>query len=215
MSLRKNLIMGIAMVAAVVMGSTAQAVENGVAKGATPEIASPGFTNFDPPSLFSQSLPLSGFYLNSKTKLKFLAGNGGVLNYNSNFGVSGFSAPNFLAFNCTTKNLDNTIPQLPMRIAFSSAVSSVSMMVGNSPGGIVTLAGYADTSSTILVATDSTTAQAALQTLTVARPGIRSVNLDSPFGAGRHGRRPQKRWRNGGFPLSPVASVRAWIPGSP
>jgi hypothetical protein len=38
------------------------------------------------------------------------------------------------------------------------------------------------------------------------------VNPDSPFGSGRRARRPRKRWRNRGFPLSPVASVRTRPP---
>jgi len=35
---------------------------------------------------------------------------------------------------------------------------------------------------------------------------------DSSFGTGRHTRKSRKRWRNRGFPLSPVASVRTRPP---
>ena len=35
---------------------------------------------------------------------------------------------------------------------------------------------------------------------------------DSPFGSGRHARRPWKRWRNCGFLLSPFASVMTRLP---
>ncbi len=38
------------------------------------------------------------------------------------------------------------------------------------------------------------------------------LNPDSPFGSGRRARRPRKRWRDRGFPLSPVASVRTRSP---
>ena len=38
------------------------------------------------------------------------------------------------------------------------------------------------------------------------------LDPDSPFGSGRHARRLRKRWRNCGFPLSPVASVRTRLP---
>ena len=37
---------------------------------------------------------------------------------------------------------------------------------------------------------------------------------DFPDGSGRRARSPQKRWRNRGFLLSPVASVRIRLPGS-
>src|SRR3954452_8278496 len=49
----------------------------------------------------------------------------------------------------------------------------------------------------------------------VSRFATRSAGTfipDSPFGSGRHARRLQKRWRNGGFLLSPAASVRTRPP---
>jgi hypothetical protein len=160
--------------------SLAHAIENGVASGPVPLVALPNLTNFDPPSRFSLSLPLKGFYLNSKTKMKFTAGNGGVLNSGSNFGVSGFSAPNFLAFNCDARNSDNTIPTLPLRITFSSLVSKVSMRIGNLPGGIVTLAGLNGGGSVVAVA--SVNAASALQTLQITRPvaDIKKIVLTGP-----------------------------------
>ena len=82
MSLRKTLTM--AVTATVLLtADLVQAVENGVASGAAPQVALPNLTNFDPPSRFNQSLPLKGFYLNPNTKMKFTAGNGGVLNSGS------------------------------------------------------------------------------------------------------------------------------------
>jgi predicted MFS family arabinose efflux permease len=38
------------------------------------------------------------------------------------------------------------------------------------------------------------------------------VGPDSPFGSGRHARKPRERWRSRGFLLSPVASVRSRPP---
>ena len=40
------------------------------------------------------------------------------------------------------------------------------------------------------------------------------MDPDFPFGSGRPARKPQKRWQNPGFLLSPVASVRIRLPGS-
>jgi hypothetical protein len=160
--------------------TSAQAVENGVASGPAPQVALPNFTNFDPPSAFASSLPLKGFYLNSKTKMNFTAGNGGVLNSGSNFGVSGFSPPNFLAFNCGARNSDSTIPALPLRITFSSLVTRVSMNVGNSSGGIVTLNGL--NAGGGLIAQASVNATSALQTLQITRPSpsIKKIVLTGP-----------------------------------
>ena len=171
--------LSVAAAAAVVLAVTsAQAAENGVARGAAPAIALPNFTNFDPPSLFAQSLPLKGFYLNSKTKMNFTSGNGGVLNSGGGFGVSGFSPPNFLAYNCGAANSDGTIPALPMRITFSSLVSRVAMKVGNSSGGIATLAGF--NSGGGLIALASVNVTSALQTLQISRTGIKRIQLSGP-----------------------------------
>ena len=179
MSLIKTLTMTIAATS-LLAATSAQAVENGVAQGPAPQVAQPNFTNFDPPTLFSASLPLKGFYLNSKTKMNFTAGNGGVLNSGSNFGVSGFSPPNFLAFNCGTRNSDNTTPALPLRITFSSLFSRVSMKVGNSGGGIVTLAGL--NAANALIALASVNATSALQTQQITRPSpsIKKIVLTGP-----------------------------------
>ena len=179
MSLMKTLTM--AVTATVLLtADLVQAVENGVASGAAPQVALPNLTNFDPPSRFNQSLPLKGFYLNPNTKMKFTAGNGGVLNSGSNFGVSGFSPPNFLAFNCGARNSDNTIPALPLRITFSSLVSKVSMKIGNLGGGVVTLAGL--NAGGALVAQASVNATSALQTLQITRPiaDIKKIVLTGP-----------------------------------
>ena len=166
--------------AAWIVAQPVLAVENGVATGPRPEIARPNFTNFDPPSAFADTLPLKGFYISPKSKINFTAGNGGVLNSSSGFGVSGFSAPNFLAYNCGARNSDGTTPALPLKATFSSLVSRVSMKVGHGSGGIVTLAGL--NSGGGLIALASVNATSVLQTLQITRPSadIKKIVLTGP-----------------------------------
>jgi len=59
---------------------------------------------------------------------------GGVLNEGGNFGVSGYSAPNFLAFNCDVEFMDGGTPRGPERLDFTVLVTTVSALVGSGSG---------------------------------------------------------------------------------
>ena len=56
---------------------------------------------------------------------------GAILDACSGFKVSGYSAPNFLAFNCAGVLADGGIPRLPERITFPTEMSTVSLKVGS------------------------------------------------------------------------------------
>lgn len=58
-------------------------------------------------------------------------GGGAVLNECGNFGVSGYSAPNYLAFNCTSLLADLSIPQLPETLVFPNDVRGLSLRIGS------------------------------------------------------------------------------------
>lgn len=55
---------------------------------------------------------------------------GGILNECGNFGVSGYSPPNFLAFNCGSSYMDGGVPKLPETITFPRKFH-VSLKVGS------------------------------------------------------------------------------------
>ena len=159
----------------------AQAVRNG--GGISTRSATPGAVDFDPPTTFKETLPLRGFYLNPKTGMSF-AGGGAVLSSGANFGVTGFSPPDFLAFDCGSRNADGTAAKLPMQIKFSKPVLGVSMKVGslNDAGTSATLTAF-DAKGAKL-GQRSVIAAAAMQTLgvsaVVGQAPIASVKLTGP-----------------------------------
>jgi hypothetical protein len=57
---------------------------------------------------------------------------GAILNQAGNFGVTGYSPPNFLAFNSGAPMKDGGIPQLPEIINFPGEVNNFSMELGSS-----------------------------------------------------------------------------------
>lgn len=56
---------------------------------------------------------------------------GAILDACSSFGVSGYSPPNFLAFNCAASMGDGGVPRLPERILFPTEMSSATLKVGS------------------------------------------------------------------------------------
>jgi hypothetical protein len=143
---------------------TTGGVAMGVGPASTPapgQLASPtviGDTNFDnlsSPCLFVQTTRLVSL---DALKFKGATGtnNGGaVLNQCGGFGVSGFSAPNFLAFNDGARMADGSVPSLPEKITFPGNYN-VSLAVGSaaSAGRILKLQAKSSTglSQTRLVA---------------------------------------------------------------
>jgi len=102
---------------------------------------------------------------------------GAILDQCSNFGVTGQSAPNFLAFNAGAPMSDGGIPKLPELFVFLSPVSSVQMNAG---------VGFGTTGNVVIIAMDSAGSFAgfdvigvasALQTLTVTASDIKLVIL--------------------------------------
>jgi hypothetical protein len=158
-------------------------VRDGVSTGNVGiETSRPGFINFDPPCAFAETLPLqTAPYLNPVTKAYFVRGEGAVLNECGNFGVSGHSPPNFLAWNCNAFNFDGTRPALPAEIKFLDRVSAVSVKVGSatSTGSTARLVAFNSAFAQIAVA--ATTVGANLRTLRVSAPNrIRYVRLLGP-----------------------------------
>lgn len=65
---------------------------------------------------------------------------GAVLNKDSNFAVSGFSDPNFLAFNSGSKLSSGGVPRLPETVTFQFPVAAVQLYVGSGLSGSVGVA---------------------------------------------------------------------------
>jgi hypothetical protein len=93
---------------------------------------------------------------------------GAILNESGNFGVTGHSAPNFLAFNTTT------YAKGPETITFATPAHSVDINTGQSGGGTVTATAFDGTTP---VSENFRTAQAALQKLSLRATRITSVRL--------------------------------------
>ena len=165
-----------------VWGSSSWAtVVDGVETGPQPESATPNSMNFDPPCSFGSTLPLmAGSYMDPGSRAVYVDGEGAVLDECSNFGVSGYSPPNFLAFNCDARNIDGTKPTLPLEIRFSVRVSSVSVNVasGIHAGATATLQVY--NAAHFLLGSQSVVLTPAVQTLSVQVNGIRYMRLSGP-----------------------------------
>lgn len=90
------------------------------------------FDSISAPSLFSETTALAavGAVLFNGSSTSALNG-GAVLDDLSSFGVTGYSAPNFLAFNCEASMLDGGVPKAPQTIQFPTEVRSVSLKIGS------------------------------------------------------------------------------------
>lgn len=135
------------------------------------------FNEVTAPCLFIESPgPLTSQYSSLGVNFSGPApGSGGaILNECSNFGVTGHSAPNFLAFNTTAFLPSGGVPEGPETIAFTSPVSSVQINAGHADAGTITLACFSGASP---AGTFSVLGTPALTTLSVVAPGITSCTL--------------------------------------
>ena len=105
------------------------------------------------------------------------AGDGGtILNECANFGVTGHSSPNFLAFNTTANYPSSGTATGPETITFATPAHFVSIKAGQAGGGTITLRAF-DGTTPVATSVSSTPAMAAVQTLEVAAARITSVQL--------------------------------------
>jgi hypothetical protein len=160
---------------------TKAAVVDGVESGSVTLSATANSINFDPPCAFLSTLPLMGAaYMDPATQSVVIDGEGAVINECGNFGVTGYSAPNFLAWNCNTLNNDGTKPVLPLEMKFSRSAASISIKVASSSnaGSIARLRVYNAAHGQIGLVSATLTANA--QTLSLVKTGIRYMRLEGP-----------------------------------
>lgn len=127
------------------------------------------FDSVSAPSLFNQTSALGSVgtvkFDGSSTAPK----NGGaILNSGSSFGVSGFSAPNFLAFNCNAQLSNGGKPNIPEIVVFPTTVKDVRIRAGSGTGAGKTLKLFGIGPSGVEV--KKITLAAALQTISFSKP---------------------------------------------
>jgi hypothetical protein len=118
------------------------------------------FDDVTAPCVFTQTVPLTTEYASQGVTFAGpVAGSGGaVLNSCANFGVTGFSAPNYLAFNAGVDYLSGGTAAGPATITFASPPSRVAIDVGASGAG----------SGTATLVAYSGAAQVGQQTITLS-----------------------------------------------
>jgi hypothetical protein len=176
-----SVMVGTALASIALAASASAAPSNGVANGAgaggglqpagaaLPIPGDVNFDNIDAPCLFSETVPLTQL---DGVKFK---GNGSVVNQCGNWGVSGFSAPNFLGFNDGAVDSNGAVPSLPEKIILPGTFSGVSISVASqgSAGRILKVKGKGLTAETHLV-----TLAPGVQTVSFSIP-VKSIQLSS------------------------------------
>ena len=175
-------VIGAVVVLVLWLGVGAAQVENGVQTGAVSgvpaaggfEASVPGDIDFDDgtqPCNFDQTIALTTEYSALGVIFSGPGGNdgGAILDECGNFGVSGYSAPNFLAFN-TGANLSNGgIPRGPETLTFSVTVDTVAINAGADSAGTITLECF--DAGAASVGSQSISGASALQPLSVTASG--------------------------------------------
>ena len=143
-----------------------------------------GFDDFVAPGAFGFTTPLRDRYLPLGVRFRGGPGTdgGAVLNATSNFGVTGYSGMNFLAFNSIVGTIvpNSYIAALPEVIVFTDPAAAVSVRVGSASSAGSTVRLDAFDGASVLVASNALVLGTALQTLTVSAPGIRQVVVSGP-----------------------------------
>lgn len=137
------------------------------------------FDDVSAPCEFSSTLPLRTEYLALGVSFRPQRpkDGGAILDECSNFGVTGHSSPNFLAFNAGAGYPGGGFARDPELLRFTTPHSHVELKAGDGfSTGTLTLTGF-DVFG-MPVATDSISISPALQTMTLDGPGIVLVVLD-------------------------------------
>jgi hypothetical protein len=157
-------------------------VENGVQTGPVAGVpaslghleSEPGHIDFDDvtaPCNFINTIALTNEY----AALGVIFGGpdgldgGAILDECGNFGVTGYSPPNFLAFNTGSTLSNGATPQGPEQILFTAIVDTVTIYGGHLNSGTITLECYDSTGA--VVGTQSITGTPALKPITVTATG--------------------------------------------
>lgn len=173
---------GVATVLLLWAGAAAAQLENGVQTGATGgtpategfHASVPGDIDFDDgaqPCNFASTVALTTEYSALGVVFSGPGGNdgGAILDQCGNFGVTGYSPPNFLAFNVNSALSNGGVPRGPETLTFSQTVDTVAVNGGHSSSGTITLECFNAAGSSVGLQTISGTS--ALQPLSVTATG--------------------------------------------
>lgn len=145
----------------------------------SPLANAPNSLDFSPPCWFAHAIPAA------KEPYKHLGfsfkGNGAVLNECGGFGVTGYSPPNFLAFNCNSLTANGKVPSLPEKITFKPPVRSVSFRIGSgiSAGETVQVTVNKKTYTSTITLADNMPQY----TFSTPDPIIKTLNFTVPVGS--------------------------------
>lgn len=147
------------------------------AASATATVTTINFDDVTAPCNFSQTVALRDQYASVGVHFAGAGVNngGGILNECGNFGVSGYSSPNFLAFNPAASYSNGGIPNSPQFISFDTPVNGVRIKAGSSSGGTVQLSAY--DAAGHLLGRRSLAMVSACKTIAVGAAGISKVAL--------------------------------------
>ncbi len=190
--MKQLLLIGTLMMSTVLMVSIASAdyVEGRISSGDDPlpvPVVQPvsrvnydsliNFDEADQPCGFMDTVPLSFEYLEQNVVFSGPEpGSGGaVLNECGNFGISGHSAPNFLAFNCDVQYGGGGYASAPERLDFMIPVTAVSALVGASSYAGFSLEMKAYDSDDVLLVSTSIILASNLQEISVESADISYV----------------------------------------
>lgn len=137
------------------------------------------FDEFGAPCLFAHTVATTTEFAASGVTFEGPGGNdgGAVLNECGGFQVTGYSEPNFLAFNEISFLFNGGVPRGPETLIFSPSVDSFSLNCGegNASVGTATLDCFDDQGT--LLGSDTITPVAQLQAMAVVAPGIATCVL--------------------------------------
>ena len=194
MNLARTAILTISALAALHSTSGAESIVNGVRVDGPAPAPVPDAVTPQRPALavlvdFDGAAAPCAFYLTVALRNEYAGvgvtfsgpgatGGGAILDQCGNFGVVGYSPPNFVAFNTdpAAQMQDGGFPVGPERMDFSQDVGSVQVSVGGPTGGIAILTAYS--AASLQLASASVLVANAMQTLTVNAAGIRFAVLE-------------------------------------
>jgi len=168
------------LIAAMVVGLSMVAAL-GITSGRASAGAEAGLINFDDvdaPCVFSDTKALRDEYAAQGVHFRGNAplNGGGIVNECGNWGVSGYTPPNFLGLNVNGQYGDGGSATPPQYLFFDNPVGGIRIKAGARDGGTLRMVAY-DTSQHV-VGTKTITMTPALQTVTIVAPGIKRVSVD-------------------------------------
>ena len=133
-----------------------------------------GFDDQTAPCWFAETIALTDAYFSQGVMFRGPGGNdgGAIIDECGLFNVTGYSPPNFLAFDIGSTMANGAVPQGPETLTFGPVASSVSILAGGESAGTIQLECFDVFHASL--GTDTLVGTSNLQELEVVAPGIAS-----------------------------------------